>query len=86
MIIISGLQKNKLYRTNIFILQIYHNSSTSLEKMRELAINNNSTFVDFKKCYQVIKYIWNIKDEDETLTGKFEYMRNNILLDLMTNL
>ena len=68
MIIISGLQKNKLYRTNIFILQIYHNSSTSLEKMRELAINNNSTFVDFKKCYQVIKYVWNIKDEDEILT------------------
>ena len=77
--IISRLQKNNIYRTNTFILQIYDSSSTSQEKMREIAINNNLTFVDFKECFQVIKYVWNIKEEDEILIGKFEYIRNNKL-------
>ncbi len=47
--------------------------------MREIAINNNLTFLNFKECFQAIKYVWNIKDEDEILIGKFEYIRNNKL-------
>ena len=77
--VISTLPRNIPIKTNTFILQIYDSSENSQEEMKEIAYQNNLTFIDFKECFHVIKYAWNINENSQLIIGKFEYIRNNKL-------
>ena len=77
--VISTLPRNIPIKSNTFILQIYDSSENSQEEMKEIAYQNNLTFIDFKECFHVIKYAWNINENSQLIIGKFEYIRNNKL-------
>ena len=64
--LILALPKQTILLTQNGTVYIYESSLEGVEKAKELAMNNNLSYIDFEECISVLKNVWNI-DEDQNL-------------------
>ena len=73
--LILALPRQSILLTQNGTVYIYESSIEGVEQAKELAMNNNLSYIDFEECISVLKNVWNIDEEQNLFVAQIEVNR-----------